>query len=745
MKKKLLSVFTAAALSLSCFIAVPIVSQAVEYTSGDYAYSRYKSLTWVQTDPVEYTSGDYTYTLEYGGTITGYNGSDTNVVIPSELDGNTVLTIGYGAFKDNTNITSVVIPYTVQTISSYSFQNCSNLSKVDLGNGVSNLSSCCFQNCDSLTSINIPASMTTGAAKAGFPFKDCDALKTATIASGGVKIPYSLFAGCSALQEVNIPEGIQTFELNAFSGCTSLEEIKIPNSVQTIGAAAFSSCSSLKEIILPESIREIQPYAFTECISLKDFYDYGMETDYQGYVFEKVPSLTIHGFEGSNAQKYANSNNHTFVILTDVPPTDKTEEEKNRLFEDTDWDSFSSRYYYRQMNDAQKRLYDALYEECMECLTTTKNCENSCTESVRYDDSISGSEIFDIVCVFIRSNPQFYFLSGASELRSRQYEDGIEYSVFLKVYEDFKYGVEREQSTKQFISTINGYIDTINQKTTDYEKERTAHDIIASRLSYDSHSKYKQSSASAFLTTESVCAGYSQGLELLLNGVGLECIPVCSDGVGSHEWLQVMIDGIWYGVDVTWDDTNDEISDRFFNVSDETMCKEDRIDASHIPGELYTSLNRPVCKYDYGHENLEDIKGRMYRLYNNYSGEHFYTCDIEEKNNLVSLGWTYEGIAWISPTSSKTPVYRLYNPNSGEHHYTIDANEKGTLASYGWKEEGIGWYSNDDQGTPLYRLYNPNAAGQYEAGGHHYTKNVSEKNSLIAAGWRDEGIGWYGL
>ncbi|MBQ9549263.1 MAG: mannosyl-glycoprotein endo-beta-N-acetylglucosamidase, partial [Lachnospiraceae bacterium] len=120
------------------------------------------------------------------------------------------------------------------------------------------------------------------------------------------------------------------------------------------------------------------------------------------------------------------------------------------------------------------------------------------------------------------------------------------------------------------------------------------------------------------------------------------------------------------------------------------------------------------------------------------------TWNSEERDILVTYGWSSEGTAWKAPEASNAPVYRVYNPNSGEHHYTTNVGEKDFLVSLGWKNEGIGWYSDDSQGTPVYRLYNPNAAGQYEAGGHHYTKDVNEKNSLIAAGWSDEGIGWYG-
>ena len=42
----------------------------------------------------------------------------------------------------------------------------------------------------------------------------------------------------------------------------------------------------------------------------------------------------------------------------------------------------------------------------------------------------------------------------------------------------------------------------------------------------------------------------------------------------------------------------------------------------------------------------------------------------------------------------------------------------------------------------LYRVYNPNAL---EAGAHHYTADVDERDYLVVVGWSAEGIGWYGM
>lgn len=129
----------------------------------------------------------------------------------------------------------------------------------------------------------------------------------------------------------------------------------------------------------------------------------------------------------------------------------------------------------------------------------------------------------------------------------------------------------------------------------------------------------------------------------------------------------------------------------------------------------------------------------MYRLYNPNSGEHFYTANLNEAKNIVSVGWRWENVGWVAP-SSGVAVYRLYNPNAGDHHYTTSAGERDYLSSVGWKYEGVGWYSDTAaDAISVLRAYNPNA----QTGTHHFTTSVSELKTIVAAGWRDEGIGWY--
>ncbi len=129
----------------------------------------------------------------------------------------------------------------------------------------------------------------------------------------------------------------------------------------------------------------------------------------------------------------------------------------------------------------------------------------------------------------------------------------------------------------------------------------------------------------------------------------------------------------------------------------------------------------------------------VYRLYFAVRDNHLYTAWKDERNNLTSGLWHYEGAAWQSP-SDGDPVYRLFNPYSGEYMFTADYEESGNLARSGWSFEGIGMYScveADESRVPVFRLFN---AG---SGKHHFTVAEGERDALVGAGWSDEGTAFY--
>lgn len=104
-------------------------------------------------------TGDFIYTLSNGEvTITRYTGEGGDVVIPSEIEGYPVTTIGNDAFFSNTSITNVTIPYGVTSIGDFAFGGCSALTRVTIPDSVTNIDLHAFCG-TALTSILIPISV----------------------------------------------------------------------------------------------------------------------------------------------------------------------------------------------------------------------------------------------------------------------------------------------------------------------------------------------------------------------------------------------------------------------------------------------------------------------------------------------------------------------------------------------------------------------------------------------------------
>ena len=101
-----------------------------------------------------------------GLAVSGYKGTDTDVVIPDTLidkKGNELPVFGIadGAFSGKDTITSVKMPETVTTIGANAFSGCSSLTSVNIPDSVTTLGASAFYACTSLASIHIPESITT--------------------------------------------------------------------------------------------------------------------------------------------------------------------------------------------------------------------------------------------------------------------------------------------------------------------------------------------------------------------------------------------------------------------------------------------------------------------------------------------------------------------------------------------------------------------------------------------------------
>ena len=280
------------------------------------------------------------------------------------------------------------------------------------------------------------------------------------------------------------------------------------------------------------------------------------------------------------------------------------------------WGKFSGRYFYDNVfNEAEKEYYDKLYDYGMKLLTEKVDVEKSRTMKKKdgsivpyyYDDplrsgmGLEGADIKRITEIFRYENPQFYFFDTIFVY------GGSGKSGTCAVYHAFIDGDDRAVVTEKFKNKIESWYEDMESHPeidTDLEKEKFIHDKIVDNISYcydeKTKTEYSQSSYSVLgeYAKSTVCAGYAQSFELLMNGLGIETVAISGGSGGrSHEWNKVKIQGKWYVTDVTWDDTRGGYS--WFNRSEEAVDRLDTDTDGYINGERNYAHNEKLKTVSY--------------------------------------------------------------------------------------------------------------------------------------------------
>ena len=308
-----------------------------------------------ETVEVTVTASDYEYTVSDASvTITKYTGSGSDVVIPSEINGLPVASIGSDAFLSCESVLSVTIPDTVTDIGDDAFASCINLAHIIIPASVTTVGRDVFYRCAELKTAGpigsgsdieygwteeIPdnAFECAGLVSAVLPdtivsigkraFDFCTALESITIPESLTGIGFAAFQDCENLAKVIIPADAVSFGEYVFSGCAKLKTAgpigsgsDIEYGWTVIPASVFYSCGSLENVTIADSVTGIGRYAFYNCTSLSSIEIpasvTSIDTNAFGYANDGlIEGFEIYGYQGTAAEEYAVSNNITFVPL----------------------------------------------------------------------------------------------------------------------------------------------------------------------------------------------------------------------------------------------------------------------------------------------------------------------------------------------------------------------------------------------------------------------------------------------
>lgn len=178
--------------------------------------------------------------------------------------------------------------------------------------------------------------------------------------------------------------------------------------------------------------------------------------------------------------------------------------------------------------------------------------------------SLTSNELSDIVDDIHQNEPMlFYFAGGYRYYMLSQYV----YSIIP----NYSYDANAITEATAFVeSEINAILATVPNGLSDLQKALYLHDYICTHFEYDLD--YQNYDIHVMLRDKKgVCQAYSLLYDALLERVGIDSRPVISNSL-NHRWNEILIDGNWYQVDVTWDDPVSDLFSRarheYFLLSD---------------------------------------------------------------------------------------------------------------------------------------------------------------------------------
>lgn len=273
---------------------------------------------------------------------------------------------------------------------------------------------------------------------------------------------------------------------------------------------------------------------------------------------------------------------------------------------------FSGRYFYEQLSDTDKRLYEEIYQGLYE---HSKNFTVHCADG---DDS---NRVF--YCILM-DFPEMFWPDG--NIVSTAYNNS--YTTIEAQYNCTK--SEREQKALQIEQAVSAALSDAASLTSDYDKIKFVYEYVVNTVDYVAGAPDNQNLYSALVNKQSVCAGYAKATQYLLSRMGIECIYVLGQATNSqttdaHAWNIVKCNGQYYHVDSTWADPlfagnrDDKVKDEM--VYDYLCCSDTTLSQTHVKDSAYTY---PACVSDdlnyyrmnqmfYSSANASELRSAMYR------------------------------------------------------------------------------------------------------------------------------------
>lgn len=234
--------------------------------------------------------------------------------------------------------------------------------------------------------------------------------------------------------------------------------------------------------------------------------------------------------------------------------------------------AFDENYYpyYAMLEADLRRLYNQIYANASQLITSFTPVEDVDLDRLK--------RVFEAV---YNDHPELFWLE--SGFSCKYLESGTCVEITLEYNDTIS---DLPAARERFLEEAEAILSQARNLHSDYERERYVHDALAERVEYDVNSNMNQSAYSGLVTSRTVCAGYARAFQYLMQQLGIPCYYCTGYAGEDHAWNIVRLEGEYYNVDVTWDDTA-QLTYDYFN----------RTDAEFAPTHIRTRLSvyLPAC------------------------------------------------------------------------------------------------------------------------------------------------------
>ena len=252
--------------------------------------------------------------------------------------------------------------------------------------------------------------------------------------------------------------------------------------------------------------------------------------------------------------------------------TQEINQEKDTLVELDETNIDPRRFYYNQLDQYGRIIYNELYKNKENLKTGTYTVEfgRAFNELLNTE---GGTDILNndfqlAINAFTFDNPDLFYIDVTkvyllTEITTRAFFRTYDVSIGSNggsyISDRFSNPEELNEAINKVESVKNMLVN--RQYADNYERIKVVHDYLVDNIDYSSDDNVTAYNIyGALVEGKCVCEGYARAYKYILDDMDIPCIIVCGIGrnkeneTESHAWNDVYLRDNWYAVDVTWDD-----------------------------------------------------------------------------------------------------------------------------------------------------------------------------------------------